>query len=323
MIWLKVAEPMKLLDLFCGMGGFAIGFARSGFRVTGYDINPWVPEIFCINKIGVAVSADLSDPAAAIIGNQGAEVVIGGPPCRPWSALNLRRPGPLHPDYPLLDAFFNFIRQISPQAFLMENVSRLSLDAGFRSILRSLKRRYDIHMEVVRYSDYGAATSRRRLVVAGFRYPSGKGRAIQFFRQLETFRRPAPTVAQVLRPYLKLVRGEWPDHEWPDLKTITRYRGKYQSGRYGWYRLKPDMPAPSFGNITKTYVLHPFAGNGRGVPLRVLSIREAMAIMGFSDKFRFPEGMGMGVRYQMVADAVSPVFSEICARVMKELLQGL
>jgi site-specific DNA-cytosine methylase len=48
-----------------------------------------------------------------------------------------------------------------------------------------------------------------------------------------------------------------------------------------------------------------------------------MAIMGFSDKFRFPEGMGMGVRYQMVADAVSPVFSEICARVMKELLQGL
>jgi hypothetical protein len=31
--------------------------------------------------------------------------------------------------------------------------------------------------------------------------------------------------------------------------------------------------------------------------------------------------MGMSPRYQMVADAVSPVFSEICAMVMRELLE--
>lgn len=30
----------KLLDLFCGAGGAAMGYHRAGFEVTGIDINP-------------------------------------------------------------------------------------------------------------------------------------------------------------------------------------------------------------------------------------------------------------------------------------------
>lgn len=31
---------MRLLDLFCGAGGAAVGYARAGFEVTGVDIKP-------------------------------------------------------------------------------------------------------------------------------------------------------------------------------------------------------------------------------------------------------------------------------------------
>ena len=30
----------RLLDLFCGAGGAAMGYARAGFEVVGVDINP-------------------------------------------------------------------------------------------------------------------------------------------------------------------------------------------------------------------------------------------------------------------------------------------
>ena len=41
--------------------------------------------------------------------------------------------------------------------------------------------------------------------------------------------------------------------------------------------------------------------------------------MGFDNDFRFPEGTGLKRGYQMVADAVSPVFSRVSANVMKEI----
>ena len=43
--------------------------------------------------------------------------------------------------------------------------------------------------------------------------------------------------------------------------------------------------------------------------------------MGFDRGFHFPKGMGMGIRYQMVADAVSPVFAYAAACVTKEIFK--
>ena len=81
-----------------------------------------------------------------------------------------------------------------------------------------------------------------------------------------------------------------------------------------------DEATPSFGNVQKTCTLHPLAGDN-GFPLRVISVREAMAIMGFNNEFKFPEEITLTVKYQMIADVVSPVFSKKCANVIKELLK--
>lgn len=316
---------MEVIDLFSGMGGLASGFANRGYNVYGYDIHPRVPEIFEINRIGTAFLEDLQCKGKVLHKASGPLVVTGGPPCKPWSNVNRNksRTGKLHGDYALLDCYFTYVRDLKPEVFLMENVLPVANDPVFNMWKVRLSRKYWIAHSPIRYSDYGAATARQRFFAVGFLKGSRKNLAEEFFYRLGSYRRKPRTVGQALRPLLTKNPGEVPDHHWPNFRTINNYQDKYNSNRFGWYKLDPDKPAPSFGSVMKTYILHPYAGNGHGIALRVISVREAMNIMGFPASFRFPDKMGMKYRYQMVADAVSPVFSNVAARVIREILDEL
>lgn len=170
----------------------------------------------------------------------------------------------------------------------------------------------------MKYSDYGAATSRSRLILFGTR----TGDASAFFEGLNThhMREPA-TVREAIWDLRHADADSVSDHQWPVLNTIDKYRERYRTGQFGWYRLDWDELAPSFGNVMKTYTLHPssWRGNPPSDP-RVISVREALSLMGFPKSYSFPPGMGMGRRYQMVVDSVSPLFSHAAANVISSLL---
>jgi DNA (cytosine-5)-methyltransferase 1 len=301
---------MRVLDLFSGMGGLALGFKRAGFRVTGVDILPAAVKTYRHN-VGDCLQMDLSRKVVA--GRY--DIIIGGPPCRPWSSINLKKRGKIHPDYGLLSRFFLHIRKIKPDAFLLENVVPLRKDNLFLKELNSLRNDlgYSVEFSTVVYSKFGAATRRRRLITVGIRH----GSAELFFQKLEQYSGTPKTVRQALSPLTDPQQD--PDHVWPQPKTIDKYIDKYRTGKYGWYILRWDEPAPSFGNVMKTYILHPDSFNG-GVT-RVISVKEALLIMGFDRDFSFPKGIPMSTRYQMVADTVSPCFSEAAARILMSLLE--
>jgi len=303
---------IRLLDLFCGAGGMAAGFKDTSFEITGVDKSETAGATFETNGYGAFVKSDLSRDI--IHGDY--DVVIGGPPCKPWSLVNTTRRGVMHRDYRLLTRFFRHIESNVPQAFLMENVPPLMNAEVFRRLTRRLSARfgYSIESSVITYSDYGAPIRRHRLIVFGVR----DGEAAVFFRELSRRKRNAATVKDAIWHLRKKTKDEVPDHTWPDLKTINRYLPYYQSGKFGWYILKWDSPSPSFGNIMKTYILHPDSFNGASP--RVISIREALLIMGFPEQFRFSPGLGLGERYQLVADSVSPVFSHVAAQILKGII---
>ncbi|QSZ66933.1 DNA cytosine methyltransferase [Methanofollis aquaemaris] len=307
---------MRALDLFCGAGGLSLGFRDDGFSVTGADINQYSADIFSTNDIGECIEADLT--LGSVPGTF--DVVMGGPPCRPWSSINTRKRGSLHPDYRLLERFFDHVIELRPHAFLMENVPPMGSDEGFRSLIKKVKREgYSVASQSLKYLDFGAATKRRRLFTVGFR-DFGLD-AKDFFIRMDRLKEQPITVGQAIEKYEGYAEGKVPDHEWPHLNTIDRYREYYDSGKYGWSKLEYDGYAPSFGNIMKTYILHPRAGEGN-FPLRVLSVRETMEIMGFPADFRFPAGMGLSIRYQMVANAVSPIAAQKMARVIREMIES-
>lgn len=309
------SRPQRVVDLFAGLGGLSSGFGSLGFKVIGVDKDKLSEEVFRVNRLGDHVRADLAEQSVLIR----APILVGGPPCRPWSVMNLQRRGKDHDQYWLLERFFDHVVGLSPMLFLMENVPSVKRDSKYRDLLEEISSAYSVDARVITYADFGAATKRRRLITVGVR--KGSLTATDFFDELASERKPSATVGDRIRWLRDIPRNGFPDHDWSRLKTIHRYEDRYESGRFGWTQLQYDEPAPSFGSVAKTYILHPEAGKN-GFEKRVVSVREVLLIMGFRHDFRFPESASRTARYQMAADTVSPLFSAACARTATRLLWG-
>ena len=300
-----------VVDLFAGMGGLSLGFKQVGYRVHGYDAERHAVASYAAN-VGPArlmnLRTDLPEEEPAVL--------VGGPPCRPWSPINLQRRRSSHADYDLVDRFRQAVLAMRPCAFVLENVPFLRKDPQYQALIESLTDQYALTEDVYSYADWGAATRRRRLFAIGIEKgheadPTAVGDALGR-------RRTAPQNVGDVIGGLSLERTDSDfDHDWPHFRTIEKYAQKYETGKYGWYRLDEDAPAPSFGNVMKTYTLR----RGVGVtPDRAVSPREAIAILGFPSSYRFPATVPRTAKYRMAADAVSPVFGEAIAGVLGEVL---
>jgi len=81
---------MRLLDLFCGAGGAAMGYHRAGFEVVGVDIKPQPHYPFEF------IQADITDEDFEFdMDVWGFDAIHASPPCQVYSRL---RRGHGHPD---------------------------------------------------------------------------------------------------------------------------------------------------------------------------------------------------------------------------------
>lgn len=297
------------------MGGFSYGFTNNGFKATGVDIKEEAKVSYKELTRGDFI---LSDLHSELIQDNEYDVIIGGPPCRPWSSINITRRGQNHPDYSLVSKFLSHIKYHKPKIFIMENVPPLSNDLTLINLISSTKAMgYSVDKVKVTYSHFGASVKRTRLIILGILdYDVGN-----FLLQLKSFERKPRTVRDSISSLKGKEYGNDPDHVWPNLKTIRKYQKYYETGKYGWRILKWDEPAPSFGNVMKTYTLHPDS-SFENAYVRPISIAEAARIMGFNESFQFPEGIPMSKRYQMIVDSVSPIFSDILAQIALNILKG-
>ena len=92
----------RLLDVFCGAGGAAMGYARAGFEVVGVDINPQPHYPFeFIKADAMAFNADWRYAFQF-------DAIHASPPCQAYSALHgltkRNRPSLIEPVRELLQA---------------------------------------------------------------------------------------------------------------------------------------------------------------------------------------------------------------------------
>ncbi len=190
---------LTAISLYSGVGGLDFGFEATGFETkVALDLDlvscrvlrrnrPWPVLQGDIAAIG---SAEILDAAGLRPGD--ADVLIGGPPCQPFSKSAYWATGDAKRlDDPRADTLTHYLRVLRdtlPKAFLLENVPGLAyrgksegvevIKRGIEAINSDTRSQYSIEVEALNAADFGVPQLRERVFVVGarngasFRFPT-------------------------------------------------------------------------------------------------------------------------------------------------------
>lgn len=193
----------KVISLFSGAGGMDIGFSSAGFEIAvACEADHSCCQTMMRNNPSLKViEGDIRDvPTSEILQVAGlapmeAALVIGGPPCQPFSLAGDRK-GLEDPRGELLHEFIRVVREALPVAFVMENVKGMANWSGGKALamvmdelskpieFEGISYRYEVVHQVLNAADYGVPQKRERLFVVGN-------------RKFKDFVFPAPMARQV------------------------------------------------------------------------------------------------------------------------------
>ncbi|MFF5763478.1 DNA cytosine methyltransferase [Streptomyces tanashiensis] len=239
-------EPITVLDLFAGCGGFTQGFHE--FRPDGaVGDRPVFHSIAAVehNKAAAATYSmnfgsgrpDKSLPEARVYFGDiekwkptketlNADVIVGGPPCQGFSALNRKKKGSERNR--LWEEYVRIVGEVRPKVFVIENVDRFLKSDEFQNLLNEVRpgglladyrlvdppghqpseseeektRRY-----LLNSANYGAVQARRRAIVIGVRRDIEGGRTMTYPPQ--THFRPAKKTTKAPAQPLDGVDGDF------------------------------------------------------------------------------------------------------------------
>jgi DNA (cytosine-5)-methyltransferase 1 len=162
----QITRPELVLDLFAGCGGLALGFESAGFETLGMEMDSNAAATYNKNLIGECLQVKLNEDTEY----PSADIVIGGPPCQPFSVGGLQSGvDDVRNGFP---AFISAVAQLKPKLFIFENVRGLLYKNKpyFDSVLEDLGSfGYKIEFKLLNASKYGVPQNRERVIVVGHR----------------------------------------------------------------------------------------------------------------------------------------------------------
>lgn len=174
----KLADNIKFIDLFCGIGGFRFACNRTlkrlgikGECVFSSDIDVYARESYKAN-FGEYPTGDITKVDAKDIPDH--DLLFAGFPCQPFSIIGLGK-GFDDTRGTLFFEIARIIKEKQPKAFVLENVKRLvghnkgQTLSTILSVLRSLD--YFVDYKVINALDCGLPQKRERVIIVGSKKP--------------------------------------------------------------------------------------------------------------------------------------------------------
>lgn len=338
------SNQLSAVSLYSGAGGLDRGFDQAGFSIQwAIDNDPWAVRTYNENLDPVAVCGDVltvSPPS-----DLEPDVVFGGPPCQGFSVIG--RMDPNDPRSQHVEHFLDVVEDLSPRAFVMENVKALAENPRWaqvreRLISRAERLGFETDIFVLNASHYGVAQARERMFFIGIRGATP-------LKPEPTTEESLPTVREVLS---SLPRVGQPGNDGVCAARVVPARNPIMrptahagsllfngSGR----PLKLDEPAKTIpasmgGNATPIidqeelehgadpWVIeyHQKLQQG-GKPrlrapkrLRRITVQEAAALQSFPPEWRF---VGPQVaQYRQIGNAVPPMLAQAVAEMVRRCL---
>lgn len=298
-------ESVKVLDLFAGCGGLSLGFEAAGFETIGYECVEAAAETYNKNLKGHCF-CDMLKVGYEYPDMDKIDIVIGGPPCQPFSRIgNQKGMEDARDGFPI---FIDAIKRIKPRVFLFENVQNILgrhkwyLDL----ILEELRKLgYMVEYRVLNAVNYGVPQNRERLITVGYRtrfqYPKIEKKKVSVGEAIGDLMTQFDEHSKFLTPQQDAY--------------IAAYEAK--SGCLNPRDLYPDMPA-------RTLTCRNLAGatsdmhrvklpDGRR---RRITQREAARLQSFPDWFEF---CGNETRqFTQIGNAVPPLLAYKLALALKD-----
>ena len=296
-----------VLDLFAGCGGLALGFEVQGFRSIGFEMERYAVDTYAKN-----LSGDCHETVLEMgMPEEKADIIIGGPPCQPFSQFGYQRGTRDRRDgFPI---FIDAVNRIRPKIAIIENVRGLLYRNKdyLRSVARELERfGYTVDARILKAVDYGVPQKRERVVIVA---------------SLVGWRWPTPVVATPVTAGDAL--GSLAVQEGPDSKYLTpsmyKYIAEYErrSQCVNPRDLHLDKPARTvtcrnLGGATSD-MLRLLLPSGKR---RRLTVREGARLQSFPDWFEF-QGTEYE-QYKQIGNAVPPLLGLALARSVRETLDA-
>jgi len=317
----------RLVDLFCGAGGFSEGFYSTGrydillaidnFRAAAltYKVN-FPSTTVLIEDIRDVDERVLEDHVDVEV-----DVVIGSPPCEPFTGANPNREkNPIDRLYkdPIGQLTLHFIRIVGilkPRVFIMENVPAIMDDGLKTAIVKEFKRvGYSrVFFNILRAEDFGTPSHRLRVFISNIELkPKASQKKTTVWDALKDLPPPGdyppnhqPPPPIPMRKLKKINRLKWGE-------ALIYYEGATKR-LPNLIRLHPFKIAPTV--LGSSRFIHPFED-------RFLTVREQARLMGFPDQFVFIGGRDE--QYNLVGEAVPvPLARSIAEYVAQALDEGV
>jgi len=224
-------KKYRVIDLFAGCGGISKGFANTGKveMVGAIDFEQSACNTYQKNFPGAKViCGDIRDISVESTGFSNIDIMVGGPPCQGFSALNRwEKEKDNDPRNRLFIEYLRFVDELRPKAIMIENVKQiLTAKNGYapKHIREFLEERgYTVNFKILNAADYGVPQKRERAIIVALRKEYGEFD----FELLKKYMLPKVTVADAISDIEK-IEEEAVKHEQGTVFQLGAPQSSYQ-----------------------------------------------------------------------------------------------